>query len=296
MDKKISENEGTKEGNEEDQIPIQNDLNENGKTTNENEKRHSIVLDKNPKKLTMGTIPYIAPEILLGQQHDENVDWWSLGVIGYELVHGVPPWVIPSSLPHHERYQTLYKQITTTDLQFSPSFSAEFQQLISGLLTIDPQKRFGPEEVKKQPFFRGINWDLVAQKRFKGTFRPAPEAILFSVKTVIEGQLGLLIDEVKILTEQEQRQFSDWNWENPKYPSGLNPEEQDIIFFKSVQKFNEGLELYQGHSSRPRGRIIFSLQDIPQDVVFYTHRGVPIERKSPVMIMVGNTQVEIKNG
>lgn len=66
------------------QARIHEDLNsatrrQNAKT--EEAKRHRIV----------GTPDYIAPEIIQGLEHDETVDWWSLGVMTYEFICGCPP-------------------------------------------------------------------------------------------------------------------------------------------------------------------------------------------------------------
>lgn len=38
-----------------------------------------------------GTPDYLAPEMILGNGHDESLDMWGLGVLMYELLHGVPP-------------------------------------------------------------------------------------------------------------------------------------------------------------------------------------------------------------
>jgi len=45
----------------------------------------------NPNHFVVGTLPYIAPELLSGKDHSHKVDWWSLGVMAYEFFHGRRP-------------------------------------------------------------------------------------------------------------------------------------------------------------------------------------------------------------
>ncbi|CAA6671861.1 unnamed protein product [Spirodela intermedia] len=98
----------------------------------------------------VGTHEYLAPEIIRGEGHGSAVDWWTLGIFLYELLHGVTPFKGSGNRA------TLFN---------SPPVSAAARDLIKGLLVKDPQKRIacrrGATEIKQHPFFEGVNWALV---------------------------------------------------------------------------------------------------------------------------------------
>lgn len=124
----------------------------------------------------VGTPDYMSPEILLGTGHDARVDWWSLGVVLFELVVGVTPF-------NAESAQGVFDNILRGNIQWPPhaeqTLSAEVRSLIVGLLTPDPDQRLGAkgaEEVKAHPFFRNINWQsLVRRERSQAPFVPQLE-------------------------------------------------------------------------------------------------------------------------
>lgn len=99
-----------------------------------------------------GTPGYVAPEVLMNTSYGPPVDLWSLGVILYILLCGFPPF-------YHESTNALYKQIKKGQYDFpSPywdNISEHAKQLISGLLTVDPKKRFTPKEVLEHPWVSG---------------------------------------------------------------------------------------------------------------------------------------------
>uniref|UniRef100_A0A1B6LME9 Protein kinase domain-containing protein n=1 Tax=Graphocephala atropunctata TaxID=36148 RepID=A0A1B6LME9_9HEMI len=104
-----------------------------------------------------GTPPYIAPEVVQGQGYGRSADWWSLGILIYEMAAGFPPWT-----SKHNNTK-LFLKIMYDQLRFPPSFSADLQDLLRKLLQRDVTRRIGntwkgAEAVKEHPWFKKINW------------------------------------------------------------------------------------------------------------------------------------------
>jgi len=110
-----------------------------------------------------GTPKYLAPEIVEKTGHGKPVDWWSLGILCYELCIGIPPF-------YHQNLHTMYQKIRTESPRFPASMSRKCQDLIVQFLVRDPKTRLGSgeddvEAVKKHDWFSGLNWeDLLAKK------------------------------------------------------------------------------------------------------------------------------------
>nr|AML77011.1 putative LOV domain-containing protein [Calycanthus floridus] len=108
----------------------------------------------------VGTEEYIAPEIITGAGHTSAVDWWALGILLYEMFYGYTPF-------RGKTRQKTFANILHKDLKFPGSIPASLhaRQLMYRLLHRDPRNRLGSSEganeVKQQPFFRGVNWALV---------------------------------------------------------------------------------------------------------------------------------------
>lgn len=108
----------------------------------------------------VGTEEYIAPEIITGAGHSSAVDWWALGILLYEMLYGYTPF-------RGKTRQKTFANVLHKDLRFPGSIpvSLHTRQLIYRLLHRDPKNRLGSREgageVKKHPFFRGVNWALV---------------------------------------------------------------------------------------------------------------------------------------
>ncbi|KAL3512153.1 hypothetical protein ACH5RR_024870 [Cinchona calisaya] len=131
--------------------------------------------DRPKKRSAVGTPDYLAPEILLGTGHAFTADWWSVGIILFELIVGIPPF-------NAEHPQKIFDNILNRNIpwpRFPEEMSPEAQDLIDRLLTEDPNQRLGARgasEVKQHPFFRDINWDTLARQ--KAAFVPASESAL----------------------------------------------------------------------------------------------------------------------
>ncbi|KAF7813508.1 putative serine/threonine protein kinase IREH1 isoform X1 [Senna tora] len=131
--------------------------------------------ERRKKRSAVGTPDYLAPEILLGTGHGYTADWWSVGVILFELLVGIPPF-------NAEHPQTIFDNILNRKIpwpQVPDELSPEAQDIIDRLLTEDPNQRLGARgasEVKQHVFFKDINWDTLARQ--KAAFVPTSESAL----------------------------------------------------------------------------------------------------------------------
>eukprot|EP00053_Salpingoeca_punica_P010651 m.95525 g.95525 ORF g.95525 m.95525 type:complete len:480 (-) comp15454_c0_seq4:471-1910(-) len=115
-----------------------------------------------------GTIEYMAPEVLSREGHGKPVDWWSLGALLFDMVTGAPPFCGQS------RKKTMEK-IMKAKLTCPPFLSPDCKDLLHKLLRRDVKTRLGAEgveEIKAHPFFRGINWDDVYNRKLQPPFVP----------------------------------------------------------------------------------------------------------------------------
>lgn len=89
-----------------------------------------------------GTPEYLAPEMLLNKGHNKMVDWWTLGILLFEILIGIPPFF-------HKNKHKMYALIMEARVTFpNPEkhrifISAESQDLINRLLEKNPKKRLG---------------------------------------------------------------------------------------------------------------------------------------------------------
>jgi aurora kinase, other len=89
-----------------------------------------------------GTLDYLPPEMVEGRQHDEMADVWSLGILLYEFLVGVPPF---EANGHSETY----RRISKVDLRFPASVTEEAQDLIAKLLVKEPSRRLPLKDVPR---------------------------------------------------------------------------------------------------------------------------------------------------
>jgi len=117
-----------------------------------------------------GTPEYLAPEIIMGQGHNEGVDWWALGILLYEMLSGYPPF-------YDANPYDIYRRIAIGYYEFPSCISMQARQLISGLLEQDLSKRLGclnggAEDVMNNAWFQGVDWGIVLQKRIQPPWLP----------------------------------------------------------------------------------------------------------------------------
>ena len=124
-----------------------------------------------------GTTEYLAPEVLLDEMgYTTMVDFWSLGVLVFEMCCGWSPF-------YAEDTQQMYKNIAFGKVRFPrDALSAEGRNFVKGLLNRNPKHRLGAttdaEELKAHPFFADIDWDALGKKMVVPPFKPKLKSIL----------------------------------------------------------------------------------------------------------------------
>lgn len=101
----------------------------------------------------VGTEEYVAPEVITGGGHDFAVDWWSLGVVLYEMLYGTTPF------RGSNRKETFFRILSKPPNLVGETTS--LRDLIRRLLEKDPSRRISVEEIKGHEFFRGVDWEKV---------------------------------------------------------------------------------------------------------------------------------------
>lgn len=118
-----------------------------------------------------GTVEYMAPEVVNRKGHHFAADWWSFGVLMYEMLTGNLPF-------HGATRQDTMNQILKTKLGMPDNLSPEAQSLLRVLFKRHPQNRLGAgpngiEDIKRHEFFATIDWAALMQKRIRPPFIPA---------------------------------------------------------------------------------------------------------------------------
>lgn len=123
-----------------------------------------------------GTLEYMAPEIIrpCPAGHDLAVDWWSVGVLTYELLTGASPFTV---VEQRNTQNDISRRIQKSDPPLPSTLGEIVKDFILKMLHKDPKKRLGgnsksADEIKRHPFFNGINWQDLKRKRRKAPFKP----------------------------------------------------------------------------------------------------------------------------
>ena len=174
-----------------------------------------INLNKKTKDFA-GTIYYASPEMIAGIGYDQMTDWWSFGILIYELLTGNVPFI------SHDKTR-IFELIEMTEIKFPNEIlnennekelfypSKEIKDLIEKLLIKDPNKRLGKkngiEEIKTHSFYRDLNFDLVKKKKLKPLFKPNVSKEKFDISNFDD-----------YFTQMEIKESPVENWVN-KYQS-----------------------------------------------------------------------------
>ncbi|KAI9312729.1 kinase-like domain-containing protein [Dichotomocladium elegans] len=117
-----------------------------------------------------GTPDYLAPEVIQSKGYGKAVDWWSLGVLIFEMLAGYPPF-------YDEDHLKLYEKILQGKIRWPSYFDPNAKDLLKRLLVADLSRRYGnlkngAEDIKRHPWFEGVDFDRVASRQIRAPYIP----------------------------------------------------------------------------------------------------------------------------
>lgn len=128
-------------------------------------------IDESSRSNSMcGTTEYMAPEIILAKGHNKDADWWSVGILLFEMLTGQPPFT-------HSNRHRLQQMIIKEKVKLPSYLSAEAHSLLKGLLQKEPSKRLGSgtdggDLIKKHNWFKQIDWKKLDRREVHPKFKP----------------------------------------------------------------------------------------------------------------------------
>ncbi|XP_076054610.1 serine/threonine-protein kinase N isoform X3 [Oratosquilla oratoria] len=161
-----------------------------------------------------GTPEFLAPEVLTETSYTRAVDWWGLGVLIFEMLVGESPF------PGDDE-EEVFDSIVNDEVRYPRFLSIEAVAIMRKLLRKHPDRRLGAsekdaEDVKKQQFFRNVNWDDLLQRRVRPPFVPTvtsqEDVSNFDEEFTTEKPVLTPPKDPRNLNDNDQSLFKDFNY------------------------------------------------------------------------------------
>nr|XP_055045600.1 protein kinase C theta type isoform X2 [Misgurnus anguillicaudatus] len=159
-----------------------------------------------------GTPDYIAPEILLGQKYGTSVDWWSFGVLLYEMLIGQSPF-------HGHDEEELFQSIRTDDPCYPRWLTKDARDILVKLFVREPERRLGIKgNIRQHAFFRDTDWNALENRQVEPPFKPtvaSPSDCSNFDKEFINEKPRLSAADRTLINSVDQSMFNNFSFINP---------------------------------------------------------------------------------
>ncbi|XP_053171103.1 protein kinase C delta type-like [Scomber japonicus] len=160
-----------------------------------------------------GTPDYIAPEILLGQKYTFSVDWWSFGVLVYEMLIGQSPF-------QGDDEDELFESIRSDTPHYPRWLTKEAKNMIELLFEREPSRRLGiVGDIRAHPFFKTINWPALERREVDPPFKPkvkSPSDCSNFDREFLSEKPRLSHADKNLIDSMDQAAFAGFSFINPR--------------------------------------------------------------------------------
>jgi len=149
-----------------------------------------------------GTPEYLAPEIVSNKGHGKGVDWWTVGILIYEMLASFTPF-------YHDDYMKMYAKIARGKFKCPSHLTKHAREIIKEFLQVVPTKRLGVVKggaklIKKHKWFHGFDWDALLAKQL-----PAP--IIPKIQNAFDVSNFDPVDEADPVEEYDGTDDGNWD-------------------------------------------------------------------------------------
>ena len=205
-----------------------NDEIHNGNIKNEKDNKKIIGFSK------VGSLLYLAPEVVENKGYGEEIDWWSVGIIFYEMLFGMTPFFEGTQEQIIDKIKNFKKYLIVPDKVENKNISKEARKLIYDFLEYK-DKRLGLngiDEIKRHPFFKNFDWDNI--RNTKPPYIPKPLRI-----KELDLELNLKNNRLGLYTSKEIQNREYNNLKN--YLNKMNLNIYDFYYNKELEEIKYNL-------------------------------------------------------
>jgi len=154
-----------------------------------------------------GTLEYMSPEMIQGVKYGKPADFWSVGILIYDMLYGQPPF-------QNKNRKKLQDNILKKKI-FMPSYwQKETQSFIRALTNRDPKKRPKIDQIKNHAYFRGISWSKFSRLQIEPPFKPRIEKGDMDVSNIDEYYISKdpTFSPANPITQSQDDQFRNFTY------------------------------------------------------------------------------------
>lgn len=159
------------------------------------------------------------PQILQGLKYSFSVDWWSFGVLLYEMLIGQSPF-------HGDDEDELFESIRVDTPHYPRWITKESKDIMEKLFERDPAKRLGVTgNIRLHPFFKTINWILLEKRKVEPPFKPkvkSPSDYSNFDPEFLNEKPKLSFSDKNLIDSMDQTAFHGFSFVNPKFEQFLD--------------------------------------------------------------------------
>jgi len=154
-----------------------------------------------------GTLEYMSPEMIKGVKYGKPADFWSVGILIYDMLWGQPPF-------HSKNRKKLQDQILNKKINMPSYWQKETQAFIRAITNRDPKKRLKIDQIKGHPYFKGFRWAKFGRLEIEPPFKPNIEKGDMDVSNIDEYYISKdpTFSPANAITQSQDDQFRNFTY------------------------------------------------------------------------------------